>query len=184
MEFLLDFILHIDQYMIDIVQEYHTWACVILFIIIFCETGLVVTPFLPGDSLLFVAGAISALPDMPLEVNILALVLFLSAVLGDSCNYMIGHFFGNKLFNNPDSRIFKQSHLEKTHEFYKKYGGKTIIIARFVPIVRTFAPFVAGMGKMHYYYFMVYNLIGELCGLVFSVMPVIFSVIFHLYRKI
>lgn len=160
MEFLLDFILHIDQYMIDIVQEYHTWAYVILFIIIFCETGLVVTPFLPGDSLLFVAGAISALPDMPLEVNILALVLFLSAVLGDSCNYMIGHFFGNKLFNNPDSRIFKQSHLEKTHEFYKKYGGKTIIIARFVPIVRTFAPFVAGMGKMHYYYFMVYNLIG------------------------
>lgn len=105
--------------MIDIVQEYHTWAYVILFIIIFCETGLVVTPFLPGDSLLFVAGAISALPDMPLEVNILALVLFLSAVLGDSCNYMIGHFFGNKLFNNPDSRIFKQSHLEKTHEFYK-----------------------------------------------------------------
>ena len=92
MEFLLDFILHIDQYMIDIVQEYHTWAYVILFIIIFCETGLVVTPFLPGDSLLFVAGAISALPDMPLEVNILALVLFLSAVLGDSCNYMIDTF--------------------------------------------------------------------------------------------
>lgn len=111
---------------------------------------------------------------MPLEVNILALVLFISAVLGDSCNYMIGHFFGRKLFNNPDSRIFRQSHLEKTHEFYKKYGGKTIIIARFVPIVRTFAPFVAGMGKMHYYYFMVYNLIGELCGSVFSVMPVIF----------
>ena len=138
MEFLLDFILHIDQYMIDIVQEYHTWAYVILFIIIFCETGLVVTPFLPGDSLLFVAGAISALPDMPLEVNILALVLFLSAVLGDSCNYMIGHFFGNKLFNNPDSRIFKQSHLEKTHEFYKKYGGKTIIIARFV----TYSPYI------------------------------------------
>lgn len=119
MEFLLDFILHIDQYMIDIVQEYHTWAYVILFIIIFCETGLVVTPFLPGDSLLFVAGAISALPDMPLEVNILALVLFLSAVLGDSCNYMIGHFFGNKLFNNPDSRIFKQSHLEKHMNFIK-----------------------------------------------------------------
>lgn len=93
MEFLLDFILHIDQYMIDIVQEYHTWAYVILFIIIFCETGLVVTPFLPGDSLLFVAGAISALPDMPLEVNILALVLFISAVLGDSCNYMIGDTF-------------------------------------------------------------------------------------------
>ena len=150
MEFLLDFILHIDQYMIDIVQEYHTWAYVILFIIIFCETGLVVTPFLPGDSLLFVAGAISALPDMPLEVNILALVLFISAVLGDSCNYMIGHFFGRKLFNNPDSRIFRQSHLEKTHEFYKKYGGKTIIIARFVPIVRTFAPFVWGTERNVY----------------------------------
>lgn len=119
MEFLLDFILHIDQYMIDIVQEYHTWAYVILFIIIFCETGLVVTPFLPGDSLLFVAGAISALPDMPLEVNILALVLFISAVLGDSCNYMIGHFFGRKLFNNPDSRIFRQSHLERHMNFIK-----------------------------------------------------------------
>ena len=119
MEFLLDFILHIDQYMIDIVQEYHTWAYVILFIIIFCETGLVVTPFLPGDSLLFVAGAISALPDMPLEVNILALVLFLSAVLGDSCNYMIGHFFGNKLFNNPDSRIFKQVIWKKHMNFIK-----------------------------------------------------------------
>ena len=160
MEFLLDFILHIDQHMIEIVQEYHTWAYAILFLIIFCETGLVVTPFLPGDSLLFVAGAITALPGMPLEINLLALILFAAAGLGDSCNYMIGHFFGRKLFNNPNSKIFKKSHLDKTHEFYKKYGGKTIIIARFVPIVRTFAPFVAGMGKMHYYYFMIYNLIG------------------------
>ena len=101
MDFLLDFILHIDQYMIDIVQEYHMWAYAILFLIIFCETGLVVTPFLPGDSLLFVAGAIAALPDMPLEVNVLALILFVAAVLGDSCNYMIGHFFGQRLFNNP-----------------------------------------------------------------------------------
>ena len=160
MEFILDFILHIDQYMINIVQEYHAWTYIILFIIIFCETGLVVTPFLPGDSLLFVAGAIASLPGTPLEVNILVLILFFAAVLGDSCNYMIGHLFGRKLFNNPNSRIFKQSHLDKTHEFYKKYACKTIIIARFVPIVRTFAPFVAGMGKMHYYYFMVYNLIG------------------------
>lgn len=160
MEFLLDFILHIDQYMISIVQVYRTWTYVILFLIIFCETGLVVTPFLPGDSLLFVGGAIAALPGMPIEVNILVLVLFLAAVLGDSCNYMIGHFFGRRLFNNSDSRIFKQSYLDKTHDFYKKYGGKTIIIARFVPIVRTFAPFVAGMGKMHYYYFMLYNLVG------------------------
>ena len=116
MEFLLDFILHIDQYMIDIVQEYHTWAYVILFIIIFCETGLVVTPFLPGDSLLFVAGAISALPDMPLEVNILALVLFLSAVLGDSCNYMIGHFFGNKLISRKTKcSTFAKHFVPKSH---------------------------------------------------------------------
>ena len=160
MDFLLDFILHIDQYMVMIVRDYHAWTYAILFFIIFCETGLVVTPFLPGDSLLFVAGAISALPDMPISVHILVIILFAAAVLGDSCNYMIGHFFGRKL-SNPNSRIFKQSHLEKTHEFYKKYGGKTIILARFVPIVRTFAPFVAGMGKMNYYYFMMYNLAGR-----------------------
>ena len=150
MDFIIDFILHIDQYMISIVQQYHLWTYAILFLVIFCETGLVVTPFLPGDSLLFVAGAIAAQPDMPLEVNILALIVFAAAVLGDSSNYAIGHFFGQKLFNNPNSKIFKQSYLDKTHEFYKKYGGKTIIIARFVPIVRTFAPFVAGMGKMLY----------------------------------
>ncbi len=160
MEFLIDFILHIDQHMIALVQEYHAWTYAILFLIIFCETGLVVTPFLPGDSMIFVAGALAALPDVPFEVNLLALILFVAAVLGDSCNYMIGHFFGRKLFSNPNSKIFKQSYLDKTHEFYKKYGGKTIIIARFVPIVRTFAPFVAGMGKMHYYYFMLYNVTG------------------------
>ena len=119
MEFILDFILHIDQYMISIVQDYHTWAYAILFIIIFCETGLVLTPFLPGDSLLFVAGAISALPSMSIDIHILVLILFAAAVLGDSCNYMIGHFFGRKLFHNPNSRIFKQSYLDKTHEFYK-----------------------------------------------------------------
>lgn len=160
MDFILDFILHIDQYMINIVQQYHTWTYAILFLIIFCETGLVVTPFLPGDSLLFIAGAISALPDSPLEIHLLSFILFVAAVTGDSSNYMIGHFFGKRLFKNPQSRIFKQKYLDKTHEFYKKYGGKTIIIARFVPIVRTFAPFIAGMGKMHYYYFMIYNLAG------------------------
>ena len=160
MDFVLDFILHIDRYMIEIVRDYHTWTYAILFLIIFCETGLVVTPFLPGDSLLFVAGAVAAQPDMPLQVNLLALIVFGAAVLGDSCNYEIGRFLGAKLFGNPNSKIFKQQYLDKTHDFYKKYGGKTIIIARFVPIVRTFAPFVAGMGKMHYYYFMVYNLIG------------------------
>lgn len=160
MEFLIDFILHIDQYMIDLVRDYHAWTYAILFLIIFCETGLVVTPFLPGDSLLFVAGAITAQPNMPIGIQFLVLVLFVAAVLGDSCNYAIGHFFGRKLFHNPNSKIFKQSYLDKTHEFYKKYGGKTIILARFVPIVRTFAPFVAGMGKMHYFYFMTYNVVG------------------------
>ena len=124
MEFLIDFILHIDKHLIEIVQDYHTWAYAILFMIIFCETGLVVTPFLPGDSLLFVAGAITALPGIPLEINVLVLILFVAAVLGDSCNYAIGHFFGKKLFSNPNSKIFKQSHLEKTHAFFEKYGGK------------------------------------------------------------
>ena len=160
MEFLIDFILHIDQHMVEMVRDYHAWTYAILFVIIFCETGLVVTPFLPGDSLLFVAGAIAAQPNMPITVHLLALIVFAAAVLGDSSNYAIGHFFGQRLFSNPNSKIFKQSYLDKTHEFYKKYGGKTIILARFVPIVRTFAPFVAGMGKMHYYYFMVYNVVG------------------------
>ena len=160
MEFLIDFILHIDQHMVEMVRDYHAWTYAILFVIIFCETGLVVTPFLPGDSLLFVAGAIAAQPNMPITVHLLALIVFAAAVMGDSSNYAIGHFFGRRLFSNPNSKIFKQSYLDKTHEFYKKYGGKTIILARFVPIVRTFAPFVAGMGKMHYYYFMVYNVVG------------------------
>ncbi len=159
-QFVIDFILHIDLHMIELVQDYHLWTYAILFLIIFCETGLVVTPFLPGDSLLFVAGAITAQPDMPLEIGYLVLIVFAAAVLGDSCNYMIGHFFGKKLFSNPNSRIFKQSSLDKTHEYFRKYGGKTIILARFIPIVRTFAPFVAGMGKMNYYYFMVYNITG------------------------
>ena len=153
MEFLLDFILHIDLYLINIIQTYHTWAYIILFFIIFCETGLVMTPFLPGDSLLFIAGAITALPDMPLEINLLTLILLMAAVLGDSCNYMIGRSFGKILCNRNHSIFFKQ-------KFYRKYGGKTIIIARFVPIVRTFAPFAAGMGKMHYRSFMIYNIIG------------------------
>ena len=160
MEFLLDFILHIDLYLINIIQTYHTWAYIILFFIIFCETGLVMTPFRPGDSLLFIAGAITALPDMPLEINLLTLILLMAAVLGDSCNYMIGRSFGKILCNRNHSIFFKQKYLDKTHEFYRKYGGKTIIIARFVPIVRTFAPFAAGMGKMHYRSFMIYNIIG------------------------
>ena len=119
MDFIIDFILHIDHYMVEMVQQYHTWTYAILFAVIFCETGLVVTPFLPGDSLLFVGGAIAAVPSVPLDVNLLFLILFVAAVLGDSCNYMIGRFLGKRLFHNPDSRIFKQSYLDKTHEFYK-----------------------------------------------------------------
>lgn len=147
MEFILDFILHIDQYMINIVQDYHTWAYAILFSLYFAEPGLQSLPFFLVILYFSLAGAISALPGMPIDIHILVLILFAAAVLGDSCNYMIGHFFGRKLFHNPNSRIFKQSYLDKTHEFYKKYGGKTIILARFVPIVRTFAPFVARNGK-------------------------------------
>ncbi len=159
-QFVVDFILHIDQHLIQLVQDYHLWTYAILFVIVFCETGLVVTPFLPGDSLIFVGGAIASQPDIPLEIGFLLSVIFAAAVLGDSCNYAIGHFFGKKLFSNPNSKIFKQSYLDKTHNYFKKYGGKTIILARFIPIVRTFAPFVAGMGKMHYYYFMLYNVVG------------------------
>ncbi len=162
MEFIIDFILNIDKHMVELVNDYHTWTYAILFVVIFCETGLVVTPFLPGDSLLFVTGAISALPGSPLNVHLLFLILIVAAILGDSCNYMIGRFAGEKLFSNPNSKIFKRKYLEQTHEFYAKYGGKTIIIARFVPIVRTFAPFVAGMGRMNYTYFMTYNVVGGL----------------------
>jgi membrane-associated protein len=160
MDSFIDIFLHIDQHLVALVQNYRAWTYVLLFMIIFCETGLVFFPFLPGDSLLFVSGAVASIPGMPLEISLLILVLFIAAVLGDSCNYLIGHSFGKKMFGRSDSRIFKQSHLEKTHHFFEKYGGKTIIIARFVPIVRTFAPFVAGMGRMHYYTFIIYNVIG------------------------
>lgn len=155
-----DILLHMDRYLVEIIQQYHLWTYAILFLIIFCETGLVVIPFLPGDSLLFVAGAVTALPGVPLHVGILIFLLVLAAVLGDSCNYAIGHFWGKKLFARPHSRIFNREHLEQARSFFDKYGGKTIVIARFVPIVRTFAPFVAGMGKMHYPMFMLYNLVG------------------------
>lgn len=154
-QFLFDFIIHIDVHLAQLVSEYGIWIYAILFIIIFCETGLVVTPFLPGNSLLFVAGALCALPDNGMNVHLIVLLLVLAAILGDLSNYLIGRLFGRKLFSKPDSKIFKQSYLEKTHRFYEKYGGKTIILARFVPIVRTFAPFVAGMGHMSYRHFFV-----------------------------
>lgn len=157
---MIDFILHIDVYLALLLEQYGSWIYLILFLIIFCETGLVVTPFLPGDSLLFVAGALASIDSNHINIHLLALVSVAAAILGDGCNYYIGKFFGRKLFSNPNSRIFKQSYLIRTHEFYEKHGGKTIIIARFIPIIRTFAPFVAGMGSMCYRRFLSFNIIG------------------------
>ncbi|MCD4604955.1 DedA family protein [Proteus mirabilis] len=161
-KFLIDFILHIDVHLAELVAQYGTWVYAILFLIIFCETGLVVTPFLPGDSLLFVAGALSALDTNDVNVHLMVLLLLFAAILGDAVNYSIGRIFGEKLFSNPNSRIFKREYLDKTHAFYEKHGGKAIILARFVPIVRTFAPFVAGMGKMSYRHFAFYNVTGAI----------------------
>ncbi|MDO4879141.1 MAG: DedA family protein [Neisseria sp.] len=164
MEQLIDFILHIDQHLAAISVQYGVWIYAVLFLIVFCETGLVVTPFLPGDSLLFAAGGIAALGGM--DIHLMVLLLLLAAIAGDALNFAVGKYFGAKLFANPDSKIFRQSHLAKTRAFYEKYGGKTIIIARFVPIVRTFAPFVAGMANMHYGRFIRYNVIGALLWVV------------------
>lgn len=158
--FLFDFIRHIDQHLTELSNQYGTWIYAILFAIVFCETGLVVMPLLPGDSLLFAAGSIAALGDM--NIHFMVVLIIIAAVLGDAVNFMIGKFLGEKLFSNPDSKIFRQSHLHKTQQFYAKHGGKTIIIARFVPIVRTFAPFVAGMGHMSYPHFFAYNVIGAI----------------------
>ncbi|MGE9552833.1 DedA family protein [Erwinia amylovora] len=158
----IDFILHIDVHLQAMVAQYGVWIYAILFLILFCETGLVVTPFLPGDSLLFVAGALAAIPDSALNVHVMVVLLCVAAILGDAVNYTIGRLFGDKLFSNPNSKIFRRSYLDKTHQFYERHGGKTIILARFVPIVRTFAPFVAGMGKMSYRHFALFNVAGGL----------------------
>ena len=170
----IDFILHIDQHLTALSAQYGMWIYAILFLIIFCETGLVATPFLPGDSLLFAAGGIAAVGGM--NIHIMVLILLVAAILGDAVNFMIGKYFGAKLFSNPNSKIFRRADLEKTHAFYEKHGGKTIIIARFVPIVRTFAPFVAGMGDMHYGRFIRYNIIGALAWvLLFSYLGYFFA---------
>lgn len=156
-KFLIDFILHIDVHLGQLIQTYGVITYAILFTIIFVETGLVITPFLPGDSLLFAAGAFAALGS--LNVLVLLGLLILAAFLGDTVNYWIGHFFGEQLIANPKIPI-KKEHIEKTQKFFDKHGGKTIILARFVPIVRTFAPFVAGIGKMSYPRFISFNIIG------------------------
>lgn len=178
LQVIIDFIINIDQHLIEIVGEYGTWTYAILFLIIFAETGFVVTPFLPGDSLLFAAGALAA--TGVLNPWYLFLLLFVAAVIGDSLNYAIGSYFGTRLFKE-DSKIFKMDYLRKTESFFEKYGGKTIVIARFVPIVRTYAPFVAGASKMNYSRFIFYNIFGAfiwigifvLVGYLFGNIPII-----------
>ena len=202
---LVDFILHIGDHLQELVKNYGNWIYAILFAIVFCETGLVVLPFLPGDSMLFAAGTIAAVGDM--NIFVLIGLLIVAAVLGDFVNFEIGKHFGQKLFSNPNSKIFKQSYLQKTHDYYERYGGRTIIIARFIPIVRTFAPFVGGMGNMNYAQFARYNIVGAVLWvvsfttlgyffgqlpfvkehfswimiaiIVFSVVPMIFEIIRH-----
>lgn len=175
----IEFFLHFDDKLAFIIQNYGVWTYAFLFVIIFCETGLVIAPLLPGDSLLFAAGTFAALGHLNLA---LLLVLFIvAAILGDAANYGFGYFLGPKAFANPKSKIFRPEYLEKTQYFYDKYGGKTIIIARFMPIVRTFAPFVAGVGKMRYRTFLFYNIVGAilwvtvctLIGYLFGNIPII-----------
>jgi membrane-associated protein len=160
LQYLIDFILHLDKHLDVLINDYGVWSYAILFLIVFCETGLVVTPILPGDSLLFAAGALAGRGG--LNVHLLALGLIVAAILGDAVNYMVGNYIGPKVFEKKNSKIFRPEYLEKTQKFYDKYGGKTIIIARFVPIVRTFAPFLAGVGKMNYLKFAAYNIAGAL----------------------
>jgi membrane-associated protein len=154
----LDFVFHFNNHLPHLIQDYGVWVYLILFLIILAETGFVVTPFLPGDSLLFVVGAFAATGS--LNVLTAFLVLSLAAVIGDSLSYSIGKAIGPKVFKYNDSFFFKKKHLEQTHQFYEKYGAKTIVLARFVPIIRTFAPFVAGIGSMNYAKFLSYNIIG------------------------
>jgi len=167
MDFLLhvmDLLLHLDKHLAALLAQYGSWVYAILFLIIFVETGLVVMPFLPGDSLLFVAGALWAVSGM--NVHALALALVVAAILGDSVNYAVGNYLGPKVFHWEDSRWFNRKALDRTHAFYEKHGGKTIVIARFLPFLRTFAPFVAGIGSMTYVRFAAYNVFGALLWVV------------------
>lgn len=155
--YFIDLLLHLDIHLAEFASQYGSWIYALLFAIIFSETGFVVTPFLPGDSLLFAAGALAALGEM--DVHTLFVLLTLAAVLGNTVNYTVGHFIGEKVFSE-NARILKKQYLDRTHRFFEKHGGKTIILTRFVPILRTFAPFVAGAGTMSFSRFQIYNLIG------------------------
>ena len=161
----IDVVLHLDKHLLALTQEYGMWVYGILFLIIFCETGLVITPFLPGDSLLFVAGALCGMGS--LELGLLAPLLILASFLGDNTNYWIGRLMGVRLVKFANGRLLKQEHLEKTHAFYEKHGGKTILFARFLPIVRTFAPFVAGIGMMRYRLFVLFSAVGSVVWVTF-----------------
>ena len=158
--YFVDIFLHLDKHLNEVIQDYGLWTYLILFLIIFCETGLVVTPLLPGDSLLFAAGALAATEGSPLNAGLLFILLTVAAIIGDTVNYWIGAYVGPKVFYKEKVRFFKKEYLERTHQFYEKYGGKTIIMARFIPIIRTFAPFVAGIGSMTYWRFILYNITG------------------------
>jgi membrane-associated protein len=175
----MDILLHLDKYLDIMIQTMGLWSYVILFLIIFCETGLVVTPVLPGDSLLFAVGTFAAIGSF--DLTLVLLIMTLAAVGGDTANYWIGNYLGPKVFHYEGSRFFNKEHLQRTHQFYEKYGGKTIIIARFIPIIRTFAPFVAGIGSMTYRKFLAYNVIGgilwifslTLAGYFFGNIPIV-----------
>ena len=175
----IEVILHLDQHLQEWVRDYGVWIYLILFLIIFCETGLVVTPFLPGDSLLFVAGAVAAGGGM--NAHLLFAVLALASFSGDNTNYWIGRFAGPRIFSRQGSVLFNPAHLDRTHRFYENYGGKTVLIARFVPIVRTFAPFVAGMGRMTYAHFAAFAFAGAIlwigllvyAGYLFGNLPIV-----------
>src|SRR5690554_2084298 len=173
---LIDFILHIDVHLVEIVNNYQTWTYLILFLIIFAETGLVVTPFLPGDSLLFAAGAIIAKPETELNIFLMCGLLIVAAIIGDLVNYHVGKYVGPKAFSGK-YKLLKKEYLDKTQLFYDKYGGKTIIYARFVPIIRTFAPFVAGIGTMKYGRFASYNVIGGIVWITSFLFLVYFFVV-------
>ena len=157
-QFFIDILLHLDKHLDWVIRTYGIWTYAILFLIIFCETGLVVTPFLPGDSLLFAVGTFVAIGS--LDMALITGLLSLAAIVGDTVNYWIGYAMGPKVFTRENSRFLNKEHLERTHRFYQKYGGKTIILARFIPILRTFAPFVAGIGVMTYRRFIAFNVIG------------------------
>ncbi len=164
---LIDFVLHIDRHLAEIIAQYGTWTYAVLFLIIFAETGIVIVPFLPGDSLLFAAGAFCAKPETGLNVHLMAALLFVAAFIGDTVNYWIGAKVGPVVFKRNDSIFLRKKHLEQAHAFFEKYGGRAIILARFVPIVRTFVPFVAGIGGMRYSQFIAYNAIGAFVWIYF-----------------